>query len=445
MKKERKHIIIKRLLYGIFLGLLLLSTSQFYFPFFKEDPLKGAVKEVSMPVFTSENWYSGKFQDSISNYLKYNFGFRNNSIRLNNQIAYDLFNEVKANGVVVGKEEYLYERNYIKAYLGIDFVGEKKIREKIRKLSYIQKQLAKKGKKLIVALAPGKGTFYPEYIPEDYDTVVKSTTNYEVYKRLIEKSDIEIIDFNKWFVDQKGKSKYPLYSNAGIHWSKYGEFLAADSIVKCIERIQGNKMSKLVLDSVVVLEKNQGMNLIYRTSTFPMGYPKFHIVPSKNKTGSKTLFISDSFYWGMFNSGFSKKLFGKGKFWYYAKLIYPDSFDKPTELSENNVIQGLESHDNVVILCTDANLYKFAFGFVDKAYSAYKKEIKVSTQIYQERDVSYKNKVYQKRLERGSRNIRETPKWLEKVKKEAIEKGISLEQCIEDNAKYIIWLEDKDK
>mgnify|MGYP001414637860 CR=1 FL=1 len=444
MEKEQKHIIIKKLLYGVFLGILLLSTSQFYFSLIEESPLKGDVKEVYAPVFTSKNWYNGIFQDSINDYLKYNFGFRNSSVRLNNQIAYDLFKEVKANGVVVGKEEYLYEKNYIKAYLGLDFVGEEEIQDKINKLAYIQKKLSKKGKKLIVAFAPGKGTFYPEFIPEEYDTVTKRTSNYEVYKRLLGKTEIDVIDFNKWFVEQKEISDYPLYPKAGIHWSKYGEFLAADSIVRFIEKIRGNEMSHLVLDSVITKEKNEktdydignGMNLMFRTPTFSMGYPKYHIEPSTSSKGSKTLFVSDSFFWGMFNSGFSKKLFGGGKFWYYAKSIYPDSFKKPTLVSKKNIIQRMEAHDNVIILCTDANLYKFAFKFIDKAYSAYKSGIKSEPKAEES---------YKERLRRGFRNIRETPHWLEKVKKQAIEKGISLEQCIEDNAKYIIWQEDQKK
>jgi hypothetical protein len=35
---------------------------------------------------------------------------------MNNQLAFSLFNKAKANGAVVGKENYLYEENYIKAY-----------------------------------------------------------------------------------------------------------------------------------------------------------------------------------------------------------------------------------------------------------------------------------------------------------------------------------------
>ena len=42
------------------------------------------------------------------------------AIRTMNQIDYSLFNETHARSVLVGKEGYLFEENYIKAALGLD-------------------------------------------------------------------------------------------------------------------------------------------------------------------------------------------------------------------------------------------------------------------------------------------------------------------------------------
>ena len=61
---------------------------------------------------------------------------------------------------IVGKDNYLYEESYIKAYLGDDFIGEKKIFNTAQKLKAVQDTLKSNHIDLIVVLAPGKGTFF---------------------------------------------------------------------------------------------------------------------------------------------------------------------------------------------------------------------------------------------------------------------------------------------
>ena len=82
------------------------------------------MKKLKAPVFTKENWFNGKYQDTSSKYINDNFGFRNDFIRINNQRVFMLYNEARANGVIIGKDNYLYEYGYIVAALGNDYVGQ---------------------------------------------------------------------------------------------------------------------------------------------------------------------------------------------------------------------------------------------------------------------------------------------------------------------------------
>ena len=66
--------------------------------------------------------------------------------------------------VVIGKENYLYEKGYIDAFFGVDFIGHDSIAISAYKLKMIQDTLAKLNKTLLIILAPGKGDFFPEYI-----------------------------------------------------------------------------------------------------------------------------------------------------------------------------------------------------------------------------------------------------------------------------------------
>jgi hypothetical protein len=262
------------------LGFFIL-IAQHFFHFSKVRKLQGAFIPKEQPILTSSNWFSGNYQDSLSIYLNENIGFRNYFVRLNNQIAFSLFDFARANGVVVGKENFLYERNYIRAYLGKDYIGEAAIAEKVRKLEKIQDRLKKRDIELIVVFAPGKGSFYPEYIPTDQ--VPSENNNYKTYVRLLNNTPINLIDFNKWFRKKKGTTVAPLYPKTGIHWSRFGELMAADSLLKYIDKLKGTLVDFNTLENI--LDDTEGVGAwqieIRKCNDDPMDKDEIimHVVP----------------------------------------------------------------------------------------------------------------------------------------------------------------------
>lgn len=377
MEKQTK---IKKYLFGGIMILLLLPMLQASLTIFKLEPLKGAIETFEKPDFTFETWKTGEFQKNYEKYLDNNFGFRSTFIRINNQQAYSFYNEAKANGVIIGKENYLFEKNYLKAYLGTDYIGEQAIESQVFKLRKIQDTLQKLNKDLLMIFAPGKGTFFPEYMPDYCAKQKRSKTNYAGYLSAMKSQKINYLDFNQWFLYMKSKSKYPLYGKAGIHWSKYGEYLAADSIIEVIGKMRKTAMTKLVLDKLEVKKTNEqgdydigeGMNLFFMMDTYPMAYPTFHYEKPQNKQKApKVLVVSDSYFWGMFNAGISREVFDDGQFWFYNQEIYPDSYESPKNVGDIDIQVEVEKNEVVVLICTDANLFKFAFGFVDQLYAKY--------------------------------------------------------------------------
>lgn len=374
---ERETNIKKWLLGGVIV-LLLLPMLQASLTLFELKPLSGAIEVVEKPTFTFSEWKKGTYQQAYEKYMTANFGFRSTMIRINNQKMYSLFSEAKANGVIIGKENYLFEKNYLKATLGTDFIGEKAIQTQVDKLKQIQDTLQKLNKDILMIFAPGKATFFPEYMPDYCKNQQRQKTNYKSYLAAMQLAKINLVDFNRWFVEMKPTSKYPLYGKAGIHWSKYGEYLAADSLIKVVGKLTKQPMTKLVLDNIEVKNENEqgdydigeGMNLLFPMNTYPMAYPKFHFQKQKS-AAPKVLFVADSFYWGMFNAGFSKEVFGDGQFWFYNQEIYPDSYTSPKTVADINIQEEVEKNELVVLVCTDANLFKFAFGFIDQLHAKY--------------------------------------------------------------------------
>lgn len=369
---------IKKFLFSSLLIVLIFPLIQSRLSIIRLSPLKGAITLTPDTSLSWEGWISGGgYQQQKEKYLNEAFGLRNFFIRLNNQLAFNLFNKALANGVIIGKQNYLYEENYIKAYYGTDFTGTDSIARRVTRLQSIHKELAAMGKHLLLILAPGKGSFYPEYIPEEYRKE-KDSTNYECYSKLISRSGLPVIDFKRYFEHSKQHSPYPLYPQYGIHWSNYGMCMVADSIIKHIERLRGIDMANFRWNHVEMDQPRDGdydvadgMNILLKLESFPMAYPRLELESDSNKAKPSVLVISDSFYWGMFNFGIARS-FGEHHFWYYNNEIFPDHYEKPTHVSDVNLKDELSKYDVIILISTDANLPKLGWGFVESACKALK-------------------------------------------------------------------------
>jgi hypothetical protein len=365
---------IKSLLFCLIIALLFLPIIQNRFELFQLEPLNGAITIPEKNYVNIKEWFSGDYQLKKEKYLNECFGFRNLFIRINNQIAFSLFNVAKANGVIIGKKNYLYEESYIKAYKGTDFVGLDSITNRMMKLKIIQDSLSKLNKTIIVVFAAGKGSYYPEYFPDKY-VLPKKQTNYELYVKLAKEYHINYIDFNKYFVDRKTFSKYPLYPQYGIHWSQYGMCLVADSIIKYIEKARNIDMPNLFWNKVEMSTPREtdydiadGMNLMFKLKSFKMAYPLVQFQSDSNFTKPNVLVVSDSFYWGMFNFGITKA-FSNNHFWYYNKQVYPDSFKKGIETSQLNLNDEIDNHDVIILMYTEATIGALGSGFIENVFT----------------------------------------------------------------------------
>ncbi|MCE7954045.1 MAG: hypothetical protein DYH00_00090 [Bacteroidetes bacterium CHB6] len=412
------------ILIGVLLYLPLLQTQL---NFFDPIPLKGAIAEVKKPVFKLSTWFAGEFSDSSENYLNNHFGFRESFIRLNNEMLFRFFNKAKAKDVIIGKEGYLFEKNYIKAFNGDDFKGYDSLQLMVNKLKFLQDTLKKLNKDLLIVLAAGKGTYFSEYFPEKYAGKESDQTNYKVLKTLLNESQINTIDFNDYFLKIKHTAKYPLYPQYGIHWSSYSMCLAADSIISYIEKLRNIHIPHLKWDSISIEQPKEsdydigdGMNLMHRLKSYNMAYPKVYFENDIGKTKPSVLVISDSYYWGMFNLGISENAFRDSHFWYYNYEVYPDSYKSPLIASAVNLKDEIRKRDVIIIMATEANLSKFGWGFIDRAYETFSKEY----------EYSVRNPEFMRKVNSLIEYIRTDKKWLEDIKLKADKNGVSLDSML---------------
>ncbi len=428
----------KNILLLVFVVLLVIPALQNYSKIFEEEPLKGAIVPAPDTILTPCSWFSGRFQLIREKYLNEHFGFRNFFVRINNQIAFSLYNIAKANGVIIGKENYLYEEGYINAYYGRDFIGMDSIAHRIKQLKFIQDTLSKLNKNLIVIFAAGKGSFYPEYFPENLKSE-KGLTNYNCHVKLAKEQGLNFIDFNKYFIENKSISKYPLYPQYGIHWSSYSTCLVADSIIQYIEKLRNIDMPNLFWNTIelddakdVDYDIAEGMNLLFKLNSFKMAYPKIQIQSDSNKIKPSVLVVADSYYWGMFNFGISNA-FSNSHFWFYNKQIFPDSYQTPLETSQVDLNSEISKHDVIIIMATEATLPNLGWGFIENAYNLFKpfgKKI-------------FYNAEFQRKIMDMRNYIKTDKNWMEQIKKKAEMKNIKLDSMLTLDA---IWaIQNKEK
>ncbi|NBG66908.1 alginate O-acetyltransferase AlgX-related protein [Acidiluteibacter ferrifornacis] len=427
---------IKIVLFAGVILFLFVFRIQGKFKIFEKGYLNGYYTYTAKPELTVDSWMSGDYQEKRQRYVEENIGFRNYLIRLYNQFAFTFFHVARANGVTIGKEDYLYEEQYIRSYLGTDFIGEDRIIEKVDKLKMIKDQLNLEGIELLTVIAPGKGFYYPEYLPDKRLKEKKDSTNYQVYVETLKQQSIPLIDVNGWFLKMKDTTTYPLYPKGGTHWTNYGEILVADSIRRFVQDMLQIPFPKIVVDSIEWSDTARfsdndielGMNLLFHLKPFPMAYPKFRFDFEGVNQRTKVLTIGDSYYWGMFGHEITDYVFNNSQFWYYNRSIHQPGKEE-RKVSEVNKMAEIRKHKVVMLLFTEGNLMHFAYDFIEELYAYY------SLHPNTEREL---------KLIEIEQSIKLTPEWLESVTEDALKKGISLDENIRSHAEYVLYMQENE-
>jgi hypothetical protein len=413
--------------------LVIMPAIQLIFQPFKEKPLNGAFNLTEKPSLTIDKWNSGDFQRQAESYLKDNSGFRNFMVRLQNQLDFTFFRQANAEGAVIGKNKQLYEYDYIRSWLAIDYPGDSFIEKKLQRTKYVQEYLKReKGIDLVVVFEPGKASFYPEYLPSKYTRKKNGPSTYDRYRQKALELNIDFIDLHQYFLQLKTNSEYPLYPRYGTHWSIYGMRFAADSLLNLVESRRGITLTEARADSMNISSDPwdtdddvlKTMNLLFPPKGEKLAYPVYSFDTAHPGKKPMVLVIADSYYWNIFNTRIPKYIFANEAFWYFNTLVYPDHYLKPTYTKDLNFQQEVEKQQVIFLMITERFVHKFDWRFIDQLYALY-------TPGW------LKDPVYNK-----INDIMQVEPWYENIITSAGEKHISLEEALILNGKYVYHYND---
>jgi hypothetical protein len=378
--------------------------------------------------FNAKSWFDGSFQKSLGKYVNDNIGLYPFFIKVHNQLEYDLFGNIYTGNVIAGEKDYLFEKGYLDSYFGKDFRGLETIKNKVEQLKELQDKLAEKDKFLMVCLAAGKATYYPEYIPYEEE---KDSSNYEYFVQEFLREEINHIDVNPWFLSMKDSLNYLLYPQYGIHWSHYGAMLVADSIAAYFKEKKGWD-----LPSMEILERNyspvakfydndiaNSLSLFKEVQPEPMIYPKFEWRGKNSKKPLKLLIVGDSFTWDIFEySRLGTDCFDEVQFWFYNQTVHRNTKTEggnysglPTLTRHLNLPQVMEQFDAFLILTNEPNLANFGWNFTNDALNL------MADSTYRPKERNNEYLLTQSKTQKA---------WREDLKKRAKERNVSLDSMI---------------
>lgn len=425
MKSFPKYILVIIIGLALFAPITLMKLDVF-----EKQTLEGGITLAEKPEFKKDKYWDLSWQEEFGKYINDNFGCRTWYVQLINQIRYSFFSHTKAPGVVIGKDGELFIESYIDDYIGRNYIGKSKIDSTVAKIKTLQDSLSARGKDLIVVFAPGKASFYPELLPDRYISKKKDSTNYNVYASSLKSKNVNFIDLNKWFFNNKGNFKYSVYPKYGTHWNHYGMTVALDTIIKYIEKKRNINLPDLNYDIVNYNSKLKGndfdvgilMNLLSPIKKDINPYPFYKITNEKeNVTYTKpdVLVVGDSYWWCMVGDDLPKQFFREDEYWFYNRDVVFQNNQQKDKVKEQNLSSSLAQRDVVILMATEATFYMFPYGFVDNAYKLYCND-------------------NSKRINEIKNDINKDKEWLDKVTFKATENKISLAKQMQLDAEYIL-------
>ncbi len=347
----------------IFIALVVwLPLLNYWFGFIESGKLNGVSPEKKLDKLSWNSWWTGKYQEQRSDLMNDSLGLRPDLVRMTNQLDYSLFHKINGSNTVLGKDDYLYEDNFIAEYNGLDLVKDSVVRRTCYKLKRVQDTLEKLGKTFIFVISPSKAYYYPDKIPHNLLVRKPHSTNYYGFRNAALAERLNLVDFNGWFLKMKDTSRHPLITRQGIHWSLYGATLAADSILSYMTA-RGVAMPDLKITRLEQTTEPRSadadlgnvLNLIYPLKGDTYTYPQCAYVRNDTSRKGKLVLIGDSFCWLWLDNGMLQNTGNGWEFWYYYSIIWGDRIDaKP--MKDYDPMAAIGKADCIVVMYSPLNL-----------------------------------------------------------------------------------------
>lgn len=165
-------------------------------------------------------------------YFQRHFAFRQELITANAVLEGGLFQVSADDGVIYGKDGWLYYKDSLDDYLGSDLMDERALFCVARSLLLLQEYAQERGISFLFMPVPNKNTIYGEHMPYYYSYKMSKKRNLAGLYEALEKEGVAYIKLEDIFRD----SPEILYHKRDSHWTNAGAALAYEEAMKALGR-----------------------------------------------------------------------------------------------------------------------------------------------------------------------------------------------------------------
>lgn len=337
-----------------------------HFNLLQKTSLHG-VEELEENKLSRISWWDGSYQSTFEKDLIEDTELKKYMVKLKNQFQYSLFGKINANHVYEygGQMFRFYCSGYNEDWT---FVGEDSLQSCVDELVKLQNYLGRDNCPVITLFAPVKSRYYSELLPKKNVSKTKRT-NYHFLLDALDKNNMRYIDFNAYFIRNKGTFQSAIFANGGIHWTKYAGALAMDSLIDYVSELKQTPYDNFEFElydcggyDEVDMDLYNICNLIspMRDSTLRcVNYaPKY-------RSGKKinAVIVGDSFFFVVEQTALRKLVFTEDSDYHYYFNVTKDSEMRYSSIDLSKIHSQLLEADCVILLQDLVNTEKFGFGF----------------------------------------------------------------------------------
>lgn len=179
---------------------------------------------------TEEGKINVEWLSQAGDYFQEHFAFRNELVTGNALLHGRLLETSTADGVIQGKNGWLYYKDSLDDYLGQDLLSDRSLFNIAHMLSMTQQALEEKGVNFLFTIAPNKNSLYGDNMPYYDKLKVSDQTNRENLEDWLKTEKVAYADLYQALMEEDEV----LYHARDSHWNNKGAALAADVLMDAL-------------------------------------------------------------------------------------------------------------------------------------------------------------------------------------------------------------------
>jgi hypothetical protein len=204
---------------------------------FERRPLfqmRGVTAPHPFPDFSFECFRNKEYQRNFESWLNYKLPANVLPAKTFNSIYYRVFKKTysHANHIIIGKNNFLYEKGYVISYVKNDYPDNAAIDGLAADLLTLQESLGRRGKRFLLVITPSKANMTPRNIPDRYFIFNEKLQERDIYALTVGKfreSGVHAVDCYEALASRAAGEAF--FYPGGIHWNDYARKISIDAVL----------------------------------------------------------------------------------------------------------------------------------------------------------------------------------------------------------------------